>query len=145
MRILSFPLVCEVSIFIHWPNNYLKQDCYLLCHIQYLLFDVVVVSRLLLDTVMLTVFLSWTGTVVRRDCTLHSGTKCGSCEIRTYMNQPNGLNECFPCTSCDQGMSRMSWLTFLSSFPFTSSKFSLILTGTVRWKRFARMRIFDRK
>lgn len=43
------------------------------------------------------------GTVVRRDCTQQLGTKCGPCEYGTYMNQPNGLNKCFPCTSCDPG------------------------------------------
>ncbi|XP_034393665.1 tumor necrosis factor receptor superfamily member 14-like isoform X2 [Cyclopterus lumpus] len=40
------------------------------------------------------------GTVVRRDCTPESGTRCVSCGSRTFMNQPNGLTQCFSCTSC---------------------------------------------
>ncbi|KAL7398899.1 hypothetical protein ABVT39_016810 [Epinephelus coioides] len=44
------------------------------------------------------------GTVVKRDCTPFSGTRCVPCVNGTYMNHPNGLNKCFPCTSCDQGL-----------------------------------------
>ncbi|XP_040009792.1 tumor necrosis factor receptor superfamily member 14-like [Xiphias gladius] len=40
------------------------------------------------------------GTVVRRDCTPQSGTRCSPCENGTFMNHPNGLNKCFPCSSC---------------------------------------------
>ncbi|XP_023267308.1 tumor necrosis factor receptor superfamily member 5-like isoform X1 [Seriola lalandi dorsalis] len=40
------------------------------------------------------------GAVVQRDCTLQSGTRCSLCNNGTFMNQPNGLNKCFPCTSC---------------------------------------------
>ncbi|XP_074499250.1 uncharacterized protein LOC141772310 [Sebastes fasciatus] len=43
------------------------------------------------------------GSVVRRDCTQQSGTRCSNCVNGTYMNQPNGLTNCFLCTSCDQG------------------------------------------
>ncbi|XP_070766279.1 tumor necrosis factor receptor superfamily member 14-like isoform X2 [Enoplosus armatus] len=43
------------------------------------------------------------GTVVKRDCTQQSGTRCGPCEVGTFMNQPNGLNGCFSCTACEQG------------------------------------------
>ncbi|XP_047425710.1 tumor necrosis factor receptor superfamily member 14 isoform X2 [Mugil cephalus] len=43
-----------------------------------------------------------TGTVVRKDCTLYSGTGCVPCDPGTFMDRPNGLNKCFLCTSCDQ-------------------------------------------
>ncbi|XP_074499260.1 tumor necrosis factor receptor superfamily member 14-like isoform X8 [Sebastes fasciatus] len=43
------------------------------------------------------------GSVVRRDCTQQPGTGCSNCGNGTYMNQPNGLRNCFLCTSCDQG------------------------------------------
>ncbi|CAI5640758.1 unnamed protein product [Oreochromis niloticus] len=41
--------------------------------------------------------------VVQRDCTAYSGTQCRLCDLGTFMNQPNGLSTCFPCTSCDTG------------------------------------------
>lgn len=47
--------------------------------------------------------LCFEGTFVRKDCTQQVGTKCRPCENGTYMNQPNGLNKCFPCTSCNPG------------------------------------------
>ncbi|XP_059188990.1 tumor necrosis factor receptor superfamily member 14-like isoform X2 [Centropristis striata] len=45
------------------------------------------------------------GTVVRRDCTALSGTRCRACgeSEPTYMNEPNGLDKCFSCSSCAQG------------------------------------------
>uniref|UniRef100_A0A3Q3CZ42 Tumor necrosis factor receptor superfamily member 14-like n=1 Tax=Haplochromis burtoni TaxID=8153 RepID=A0A3Q3CZ42_HAPBU len=42
-------------------------------------------------------------TVVQRDCTAYSGTRCRSCDLGTFMNQLNGLSNCFPCTTCDTG------------------------------------------
>uniref|UniRef100_A0A1A8QSU5 Tumor necrosis factor receptor superfamily, member 14 n=2 Tax=Nothobranchius pienaari TaxID=704102 RepID=A0A1A8QSU5_9TELE len=44
------------------------------------------------------------GTVVVRDCTVDSGTRCGPCETGTFMNRPNGMTKCFSCTSCDPGL-----------------------------------------
>nr|XP_024661666.1 tumor necrosis factor receptor superfamily member 5-like isoform X1 [Maylandia zebra] len=43
------------------------------------------------------------GRVVQRDCTAFSGTQCRPCEMGTFMNQPNSLYNCFPCTACDTG------------------------------------------
>ncbi|XP_035997900.1 tumor necrosis factor receptor superfamily member 14 isoform X1 [Fundulus heteroclitus] len=43
------------------------------------------------------------GTVVQRDCTVQSGTRCIPCEAGTYMNKPNGLKRCFSCSSCAPG------------------------------------------
>ncbi|XP_026004740.1 tumor necrosis factor receptor superfamily member 5-like isoform X2 [Astatotilapia calliptera] len=43
------------------------------------------------------------GRVVRKDCTVYAGTQCRFCDLGTFMNQPNGLYNCFPCTSCDTG------------------------------------------
>uniref|UniRef100_A0A8C6L8T3 TNFR-Cys domain-containing protein n=1 Tax=Nothobranchius furzeri TaxID=105023 RepID=A0A8C6L8T3_NOTFU len=43
-------------------------------------------------------------TVVVRDCTVDSGTRCGPCETGTFMNRPNGMTKCFSCTSCDPGL-----------------------------------------
>lgn len=62
----------------------------------------------------LKVLLSWTGSVVKRDCTPQSGTRCVPCVDGTYMDQPNTLTKCFPCSSCDQGTSIISWVTFHS-------------------------------
>ncbi|KAM3617259.1 uncharacterized protein V6R79_004003 [Siganus canaliculatus] len=43
------------------------------------------------------------GSVVKRDCTTLSGTGCKQCENGTYMNSPNGLKNCWACTTCDKG------------------------------------------
>ncbi|XP_047231976.1 tumor necrosis factor receptor superfamily member 14-like [Girardinichthys multiradiatus] len=44
------------------------------------------------------------GTIVGRDCTIQSGTRCVPCDTGTYMNQPNGLTRCLPCSFCDPGV-----------------------------------------
>ncbi|KAK2850830.1 hypothetical protein Q5P01_007106 [Channa striata] len=41
------------------------------------------------------------GTIVQRDCTPQSGTRCAPCLSGTFMNQANGLTKCFPCTLCN--------------------------------------------
>ncbi|KAF3859910.1 hypothetical protein F7725_000165 [Dissostichus mawsoni] len=43
------------------------------------------------------------GTIVQKDCTSQSGTRCSRCKNGSYMNRPNGLNKCLACTSCDSG------------------------------------------
>ncbi|XP_068454353.1 tumor necrosis factor receptor superfamily member 14-like [Clinocottus analis] len=43
------------------------------------------------------------GSVVKRDCIRQYRTRCISCVDGTFMNKPNSLNKCSPCTSCDQG------------------------------------------
>ncbi|XP_075902034.1 tumor necrosis factor receptor superfamily member 14-like [Nelusetta ayraudi] len=41
------------------------------------------------------------GKHVKTDCTQHRSTSCTWCEGGTFMDQPNGLQQCFPCRSCD--------------------------------------------
>ncbi|TRY89919.1 hypothetical protein DNTS_020506 [Danionella cerebrum] len=40
------------------------------------------------------------GSVVSRDCVGDLSTTCKPCPPATYMNEPNGLNRCFPCRNC---------------------------------------------
>ncbi|XP_026189475.1 tumor necrosis factor receptor superfamily member 14-like isoform X2 [Mastacembelus armatus] len=49
------------------------------------------------------------GTIVRKDCTPDSGTRCVPCQSGTFMNQPNGLNKCFLCTACDAAHGLFPW------------------------------------
>uniref|UniRef100_A0A8C9XXC8 TNFR-Cys domain-containing protein n=1 Tax=Sander lucioperca TaxID=283035 RepID=A0A8C9XXC8_SANLU len=59
---------------------------------------------LLLETLYgmnLLVFFS-TGSRVRKHCK-EFGTSCLNCDEGTFMDQPTGLTECFPCARCDSG------------------------------------------
>uniref|UniRef100_A0A4W6EP64 TNFR-Cys domain-containing protein n=1 Tax=Lates calcarifer TaxID=8187 RepID=A0A4W6EP64_LATCA len=40
------------------------------------------------------------GSRVKTDCTEFRSTSCLPCLEGTYMNQPTGLKNCFPCTNC---------------------------------------------
>ncbi|XP_050924407.1 tumor necrosis factor receptor superfamily member 14 isoform X6 [Lates calcarifer] len=41
------------------------------------------------------------GSRVKTDCTEFRSTSCLPCLEGTYMNQPTGLKDCFPCTNCN--------------------------------------------
>ncbi|XP_007905439.1 tumor necrosis factor receptor superfamily member 14-like isoform X2 [Callorhinchus milii] len=41
------------------------------------------------------------GTHVLRHCTLITSTTCGPCVPGSYMDRPNGMEECLSCKSCD--------------------------------------------
>ncbi|XP_044065840.1 tumor necrosis factor receptor superfamily member 5-like isoform X2 [Siniperca chuatsi] len=43
------------------------------------------------------------GSRVKTDCTEFRSTSCLPCVERTFMNQPTGRKQCFPCTNCDAG------------------------------------------
>lgn len=43
------------------------------------------------------------GSRVKTDCTDVRSTSCLPCGDGTYMDQPNGLKRCNPCTTCDSG------------------------------------------
>uniref|UniRef100_A0A4W6D468 TNFR-Cys domain-containing protein n=1 Tax=Lates calcarifer TaxID=8187 RepID=A0A4W6D468_LATCA len=50
--------------------------------------------------IKLLIFFS-TGSRVKTDCTEFRSTSCLPCLEGTYMNQPTGLKDCFPCTNCN--------------------------------------------
>uniref|UniRef100_A0A673MND5 TNFR-Cys domain-containing protein n=1 Tax=Sinocyclocheilus rhinocerous TaxID=307959 RepID=A0A673MND5_9TELE len=37
-------------------------------------------------------------------CTIDTSTTCVPCPALTYIDEPNGLDKCFPCTLCDAGL-----------------------------------------
>ncbi|XP_075902031.1 tumor necrosis factor receptor superfamily member 14-like isoform X2 [Nelusetta ayraudi] len=41
------------------------------------------------------------GKRVKTDCTQYRSTSCTGCKGATFMDQPNGLQSCFPCQNCD--------------------------------------------
>ncbi|XP_022617406.1 tumor necrosis factor receptor superfamily member 14-like [Seriola dumerili] len=43
------------------------------------------------------------GNRVKTDCTEFRSTSCLPCLEGTFVNQPTGLKQCFPCTNCDPG------------------------------------------
>ncbi|KAM4563800.1 tumor necrosis factor receptor superfamily member 14-like isoform 2-T3 [Odontesthes bonariensis] len=44
------------------------------------------------------------GSRVKTDCTEIKSTSCLPCTEGTYMDKPNGLKNCVPCTTCDSGL-----------------------------------------
>ncbi|XP_056240324.1 tumor necrosis factor receptor superfamily member 14-like [Seriola aureovittata] len=43
------------------------------------------------------------GSRVKTDCTEFRSTSCLPCIEGTFVNQPTGLKQCFPCSNCDPG------------------------------------------
>ncbi|XP_014891411.1 tumor necrosis factor receptor superfamily member 14-like isoform X2 [Poecilia latipinna] len=43
------------------------------------------------------------GTRVKTDCTEFKSTSCQKCPERTYMDLPNRLKRCYPCSTCGSG------------------------------------------
>ncbi|KAM4570968.1 tumor necrosis factor receptor superfamily member 14-like isoform 1-T2 [Fundulus diaphanus] len=43
------------------------------------------------------------GSRVKTDCTEFKSTSCQPCTAGTYMDSPNGLKRCNPCSTCDSG------------------------------------------
>ncbi|XP_035994893.1 tumor necrosis factor receptor superfamily member 14-like [Fundulus heteroclitus] len=44
------------------------------------------------------------GSRVKTDCTEFKSTSCLPCTAGTYMDSPNGLKRCNPCSTCDSGV-----------------------------------------
>ncbi|XP_072222525.1 tumor necrosis factor receptor superfamily member 5-like isoform X2 [Leuresthes tenuis] len=44
------------------------------------------------------------GSRVKTDCTEFRSTSCLPCIDGTFMDKPNGLKHCVPCTTCDSGL-----------------------------------------
>lgn len=48
-------------------------------------------------------FFTFVGNHVRWHCTVDTSTACVPCSALTYIDEPNGLNKCFPCSVCYAG------------------------------------------
>lgn len=46
---------------------------------------------------------AYSGNRVHWHCTDDTSTTCVPCPQLTFIDEPNGLVECFPCTVCDAG------------------------------------------
>uniref|UniRef100_A0A4W5JFL1 Tumor necrosis factor receptor superfamily member 5 n=1 Tax=Hucho hucho TaxID=62062 RepID=A0A4W5JFL1_9TELE len=49
------------------------------------------------------VILSSPGNHVHKHCTEFTSTSCVPCVDSTFLDEPNGLMKCAPCSSCDSG------------------------------------------
>ncbi|MEQ2286198.1 hypothetical protein AMECASPLE_039803 [Ameca splendens] len=53
------------------------------------------------------------GSRVKTDCTEFRSTSCLPCTDGTYMDRPNGLKRCTPCSTCDSGAAMLMFSTYV--------------------------------